>query len=378
MSDVQDRLRQDLPALADALIAGRAADSAEVEEPEGAADAVAQDPGPFVGLGSLPVGRKRRWPAVAAAAAAVAAVVGVGAFLLNTTDSTRVTTVGPSATRPGAAPETMAPAGAPESSAPAPVAGTQVDPPAESAVPDPPAESAAPEAPVAPVSGALAEVDAHTPEHGSEPKASVDEASGETSASSASGSSGADVESEDAATIGGSGIGWEDLEGLAFEVDSATIQLSGGSASVSYGGESSDVYTLQDRVAAGDLDGDGDDDVVAHVVLRTGGTGVFHFLIPVIDDDGVPAAWPAVWVGDRVVVESILVRDARVEVTLLNRAVDESYTVISRRETLEIDLSGPQPLKRSLGIGPIDDPPPAETAPLPEPDPESEPAVEPG
>ena len=72
MSDVEDRLRQDLPALADALIAGRAADSAEVEEPEGAVDAVAQDPGPFVGLGSLPVGRRRRWPAVAAAAAAVA------------------------------------------------------------------------------------------------------------------------------------------------------------------------------------------------------------------------------------------------------------------------------------------------------------------
>ena len=141
MSDVEDRLRRDLPALADALIAGRAADSAEVEEPEGAVDAVAQDPGPFVGLGSLPVGRKRRWPGVAAAAAAVAAVVGVGAFLLDTTDSTQVTTVDPAA-RPDEAPETVAPVGAGDSieeiapGADGPKGGLET--PARSAAPDGP------------------------------------------------------------------------------------------------------------------------------------------------------------------------------------------------------------------------------------------------
>ena len=142
MSDVEDRLRRDLPALADALIAGRAADSAEVEEPEGAVDAVAQDPGPFVGLGSLPVGRKRRWPGVAAAAAAVAAVVGVGAFLLDTTDSTQVTTVDPAAARPDEAPETVAPAGAGDSIEEiAPDAGGPkggLETPARSAAPDGP------------------------------------------------------------------------------------------------------------------------------------------------------------------------------------------------------------------------------------------------
>ena len=142
MSDVEDRLRQDLPALADALIAGRAADSAGVEEPEGAVDAVAPDPGPFVGLGSLPLGRKRRWPAVAAAAATVAAVVGVGAFLLGTTDSTQVTTVDPAAARPDEAPETVAPAGAGESmEGIAPDAGGPkggLETPARSAAPDGP------------------------------------------------------------------------------------------------------------------------------------------------------------------------------------------------------------------------------------------------
>ena len=142
MSDVEDRLRQGLPALADALIAGRAADSAEVEEPEGAVDAVAQDPGPFVGLGSLPVGRRRRWPAVAAAAAAVAAGVSVGGFLLNTTDSTQVMTVDPAAARPDEAPETVAPAGAGESiGGIAPDAGGPkggLETPARSAAPDGP------------------------------------------------------------------------------------------------------------------------------------------------------------------------------------------------------------------------------------------------
>ena len=151
------------------------------------------------------------------------------------------------------------------------------------------------------------------------------------------------------------GLDWEDLESLAFEYSGQSIQLSGGRATVSYGGASADVYTLQNRVAAGDLDADGDDDLVAHIVEDTAGSGVFHLIVPVINDGGVAAALPAVGVGDRVVMDSILVSKGRVQVSLFDRAIDEPVTVITQRETLAIDLTGPEPSVQVIETEPLGD-----------------------
>ncbi len=150
-------------------------------------------------------------------------------------------------------------------------------------------------------------------------------------------------------------IGWEDLENLAFDSSGQSIQLSGGRAEVSYGGASTDIYTLQNKVTVGDIDSDGDDDAVALVIENSAGTGVFYLIVPVINDDGVAAALPAVSVGDRIVMESILVREGRVQVTLFDRAQDESFTVITQRKTLEIDLAGPEPAVQVVATEPIDD-----------------------
>ncbi len=151
------------------------------------------------------------------------------------------------------------------------------------------------------------------------------------------------------------GIGWEDLESLAFEYSGQSIQLSGGRATVSYGGASSDVFTLQNRVAAGDLDADGDDDLVAHIVANSAGTGVFHLIVPVINDDGVATALPAAAVGDRVVMDNMLISNGRVQVSLFDRASGESFTVITQHKTLEIDLAGPEPSVQVIETEPIGD-----------------------
>ena len=151
------------------------------------------------------------------------------------------------------------------------------------------------------------------------------------------------------------GIGWEDLESLAFEYSGQSIQLSGGRATVSYGGASSDVFTLQNRVAAGDLDADGDDDLVAHIVADSAGTGVFHLIVPVINDDGVATALPAASVGDRVVMDDMLISNGRVQVSLFDRASGESFTVITQHKTLEIDLAGPEPSVQVIETEPIGD-----------------------
>ncbi len=152
-------------------------------------------------------------------------------------------------------------------------------------------------------------------------------------------------------------IGWEDLEHLTVEVDGEVVRLEGGRATVSHGGASASIFTLQNRVAQGDLDGDGDDDVVAHIVERSAGTGVFHLVVPVIDDGGTAMARPSIFVGDRIVMDAITVRDGLIEVALFDRAQDEPFTVISRHTTLEIDLSAPAPLVRVVDTEAIEDMP---------------------
>ena len=165
----------------------------------------------------------------------------------------------------------------------------------------------------------------------------------------------AEVPDEETSELAPDGIGWEDLEHLAFEVADNLVRLEDGRATVAYSGASSSVFTLQNRVVQGDLDGDGDEDVVAHIVEQSPGTGVFHLVVPVIDDGGAAAARPPIAVGDRIVVDSISVRDGLIEVSLFDRAPDEPFTIISRRTTLEIDLSASAPLVRVAGIEPIED-----------------------
>ena len=87
MTKLEDRLRHDLPALADMLMEDPTA------QPEKAASATADGPGLVVELSPQPARTKRRWPAVALAAAAVAAVVGVVALVADTSEDTEVMTL---------------------------------------------------------------------------------------------------------------------------------------------------------------------------------------------------------------------------------------------------------------------------------------------
>jgi len=168
-------------------------------------------------------------------------------------------------------------------------------------------------------------------------------------------------------------IGWEDLERLAVVIDGEVVRLEGGRATVPYDGASASVFTLQDRVAQGDLDGDGDEDLVAHVIEQSPGTGVFHLVVPVLDHGGAAEALPPVLVGDRIVMDAIAVRDGLIEVSLFDRAREEPFTVLTRHATLEIDLSGPAPLVTVIDAGPI------EEKPLPGPErPEASIRFEPG
>ena len=155
-------------------------------------------------------------------------------------------------------------------------------------------------------------------------------------------------------------IAWEDLENLSFELDGETIELKGGQATISYGGESETVFLLQNRVTQGDLDNDGDEDLVTHIIEQSPGTGIFHLIAPVINNDGNAEPRTPLYVGDRVVIEEIAVQQGLIEVTLLDRLDNEPFTVITQRTTLEIDLTGEEPQTRVASSKPL------KNLPLPE------------
>ena len=87
MTKLEDRLREDLPVLADLIMEEPSAPPAESV---GELDDV---PGSAVELELQPTHTRRRWPAVALAAAAVAAIAGVGVLALNAGGGNEVTTV---------------------------------------------------------------------------------------------------------------------------------------------------------------------------------------------------------------------------------------------------------------------------------------------
>ena len=152
---------------------------------------------------------------------------------------------------------------------------------------------------------------------------------------------------------------WEDIESLTIEIDGDIVRLEDGTAAISYGGASESVFTLQDRAARGDLDGDGDDDFVAHIVEQSPGTGVFHLIVPVFDDGGRAVVGDLVTVGDRIVMDTISVKDGAIEVAVFDRAQDESFLMITRRTTLEIVLTPSAPLVRVISVEPIESLPPS-------------------
>ena len=155
-------------------------------------------------------------------------------------------------------------------------------------------------------------------------------------------------------------IAWEDLENLSFELDGDTVGLEDGQATISYGGDSETMFLLQNRVTQGDLDNDGDDDLVTHIIEHSAGTGVFHLIVPVINNEGTPQPQTPVHVGDRVIIEEIAVEHGLIEVTLLDRLDDEPFTVITQRKTLKIDLTGAEPQAQVISTRPL------KNLPLPE------------
>ncbi len=69
--------------------------------------------------------------------------------------------------------------------------------------------------------------------------------------------------------------------------------------------------------AFGDLNGDAVDDAAVVLVTRTGGTGVFYYLVTVLNQDGAPVHAGTALLGDRVVLNDLFIEDETVVLDMI-------------------------------------------------------------
>ena len=92
------------------------------------------------------------------------------------------------------------------------------------------------------------------------------------------------------------------------------------------------------RSARGDLNRDGVEDGLALLALNSGGSGTFLYLVAVINQAGEPQQAASLFLGDRVDVQSMLVQDGGVRVTMLTHASDDPLCCPTLQENREYRL----------------------------------------
>jgi heat shock protein HslJ len=88
--------------------------------------------------------------------------------------------------------------------------------------------------------------------------------------------------------------------------------------------------------AFGDLNGDGAEDAAVTLIVIPGGSGSFTHLAVVVNDKGAAKPSPAVLLGDRIIVKSVMIKPGTVTVTLLTRKPDEPMSAAPTVEVTQV------------------------------------------
>lgn len=112
-----------------------------------------------------------------------------------------------------------------------------------------------------------------------------------------------------------------------------SVRLRNGTARVSYGGASADVYSLAGFYSEGDLNGDGRADAALDLVDDSAGSGTFHSLLVVLNTRRGLKVLPLADLGDRVVVQKIAITAGLIQVSYLDRSDTTAMTDVDRSVT---------------------------------------------
>lgn len=77
------------------------------------------------------------------------------------------------------------------------------------------------------------------------------------------------------------------------------------------------VITMFDQYALGDLDGDGVEDAAVILIVQSGGSGTFYYLCAVLNEAGDPLNEATLFLGDRIRIRDLAIRDGRVEIDMV-------------------------------------------------------------
>ena len=94
-------------------------------------------------------------------------------------------------------------------------------------------------------------------------------------------------------------------------------------------------------VGLGDLNGDRTEDAAVLMAVNSGGSGQFVYLVPVLNVEGEPQPLSGVFLGDRINLTSLAIRDQQINLNLVTQAPSDPQSnptlKVSRIYTLQSD-----------------------------------------
>ncbi len=125
--------------------------------------------------------------------------------------------------------------------------------------------------------------------------------------------------------------------------EDTVIRLVDGMGALVYGEGATErvqVGLVDDRVAFGDLDGDGIADAAVVAYVNSGGSGTFIYLIAVLDGDSAPVQAAHALLGDRVRPQSLTIQGGQIQVEALAHGPDDPLCCPSVIDTRTLVLRG--------------------------------------
>lgn len=126
-------------------------------------------------------------------------------------------------------------------------------------------------------------------------------------------------------------------------------------------------FSLQPETARGDLNDDGVDDYVLHVIDETPGSPPTNWLVPAVDAGGAFRLRDLIELGERTIVETIAIRDGDIKVSLFDRSPFERPTLITRRTTLTVTIDDADDAVTAVSVEPVHNAPSLQIARPPTP-----------